>query len=129
MTNTERDKAIWQALGHCWHESKLPAIDVDRSGKYPDGSHDLYECMKCGKYYQRRNLPDFSTDSGKVMLLREVMKLEDWFEFSKIIGFWSVGLRPLKTRHFFIKSELITDTTGKFALEVYDWFFRTGRIK
>jgi hypothetical protein len=127
MTNTERDKAICVALGIEWHESAEDSEKVFIHVICSCGRH--FKCQDTLERHIDVSNPDFSTDSGKVMLLREVMKLEDWFEFSKIIGFWSVGLRPLKTRHFFIKSELITDTTGKFALEVYDWLVKTGRIK
>ena len=49
------------------------------------------------------------------LVLGEMIKREDWMEFSKTIGFWSVGLRPMKERFFFIRCDLILNTTGKLA--------------
>jgi hypothetical protein len=97
----------------------------------------IHVICSCGRHFKCQDTlerhidvsnPDFSTDSGKVMLLREMMKLEDFHRFvAKINGFSLDEDGDMLNNAMPI--DYITDTTGKFALEVYDWFVRTGRIK
>jgi hypothetical protein len=106
MTNQERDKAIWEGLGHKWRECQECEEHPD------DGMCSLMLINSC------RFNPDFSSDAGKVLLLREMMKLEDWQEFvnhlikdGEAYGIGDALLMAL----------LITDSSGKFADAVYDW--------
>jgi hypothetical protein len=55
MTNTERDKAIWQALGHCWHDFTNDPYDIDYT-----------KCRYCKQFVsslptEGQYNPDFST--------------------------------------------------------------------
>jgi len=57
------------------------------------------------------NIPDFTTDSGKIELLRLMMKRDDWPKFAHYVGTHN-GAFPL---------DLITDTTGLLAQAAVEW--------
>lgn len=104
--NEELNKELCWLLGICWHEH----------------SGGMYSCA-CGKTFDsidwllqhiERCNPDFTTDSGKIQLLREMMKVRDLLEF--LLG----------TDDDFV--EMLIDNKGKFALTVRD-FLRTTNDK
>jgi hypothetical protein len=108
MTNTERDKAIWEALGHCWHIRTL--------------INGPTHCKLCNQTNTFN--PNLTSDAGKVLLLREVMKLDDFYLFRRYIVDRCLGGDD-ETDYFLT---YITDTTGKLMNEVFDWMVATGRI-
>ena len=66
----DRNRELCELLGICWHERVC----------------DLTMKCTCGDFHSLSagpfpDNPDFTTDAGKVMLLREMRKREDWFEF------------------------------------------------
>jgi len=114
MTKQERDKAIWEALGHCTHPRKDFGMDEEYHLICGLCKEKIYDC--------RFDVwPDFSSDAGKVLLLREMMKRKDWPEFVQHTD-GAFILDEFKDKMSFMCIELyITDETGKFATEVYDW--------
>lgn len=119
MTNTERDKAICVALGIEWHESAEDSEKVFIHVICSCGRH--FKCQDTLERHIDVSNPDFSTDSGKVMLLREMEKLNDYTEFLYYAQAYQLG-----GAKYFIKN-YITDETGKLADAVYDWLVQTGR--
>lgn len=120
MTNTERDKAIWEGLGECWH-----VLDDDLA------SSNFGSCLKCKAELLEYALlgeenPDFSSDSGKVMLLREMEKLPNGKLFFAKLIYSSLNVEAIDDDGY-IPRELITDETGKLADAVYEWLVQTGR--
>jgi hypothetical protein len=66
-------------------------------------------CEVCGHHSCFEKNPDFTSDSGKIELLRLMMKREDWPEFC---GLWA-GCEMMG--NFYIHIDYITDTTGRLA--------------
>jgi len=89
MSDINRELA--ELLGLCWHE---PIPDI---------------CCKCGS--REPFNPDFTTDPGKIELLRLMMKRDDWPKFAHYVGTHN-GAFPL---------DLITDTTGRLAQAAVEW--------
>lgn len=73
----------------------------------------LLHC-ECGSKGQI-NVPDFTSDTGKVQLLRLMMEREDWDAFQIRINV--VG----KTKYGHIWIDYITDTTGKLRDACLEW--------
>jgi hypothetical protein len=94
----EINKELAGMLGLCWHEWA------------DDG-----ECYKCtlyvGPFGVHPDRPDFTTDSGKIELLRLMQKREDWPKFAHYVGTHN-GAFPL---------DLMTDTTGRLAQAALEW--------
>jgi len=108
MTNTERDKAIWEGLGHKWRECQECEEHPD------DGMCSLMLINSC------RFNPDFTSDAGKVGLLREMMKRRDCIEFVYQINNYE-AYRDDEPIYDKISIDLITGSSGKLADAVYDW--------
>jgi hypothetical protein len=107
MTKQERDKAIWEALGHCTHPRKDFGMDEEYHLICGLCKEKIYDC--------RFDVwPDFSSDAGKVMLLREVKKLDNYPDFLHLLNYDYSWIGS------FIHG-LITDETGKLRNAVYDW--------
>jgi hypothetical protein len=86
----DKNRELCELLGICWHEPIAT----------PDG--ESIRCI-CGKIHWWRGYPDhpdFTTDAGKVMLLREMRKQEDWKKFYNSLH-WST-----------FAEDYILDTTG-----------------
>ena len=105
-----------QEINKAFHEA---------AGKQPDyrGS-----CIRCGHYCSGKHvdctppIPIYPNYAADPRLVIEVMReREDWREFSKVIGFWSVGLRPMRQRIFFVRCDLIMDRTGKLRDLALEW--------
>jgi hypothetical protein len=118
MDNIEQmNKEVAEWLGICWHE------DMSIEGK-PDGA---MLCRHCGQMFAGDHVrnPDFSQDAGIIRLLKEMMKREDWDEFSlevgppiaKTLGF---GRYPLENKSEAINHDYIT-TPGKLLDAVAEW--------
>ena len=102
------NRELCKKLGICWHEW------VGRSSGM--------ECTKCGgRVAYHTSLPpnpDFTTDAGKVQLLREMEKREDWEEFQ---GSMCVGVLDNRVWSWGFPADLILDETGKLAQLALDW--------
>jgi hypothetical protein len=105
-------------LGLCWHKF----IYTGGYGSSPDKmTRQVKKCSKCGK---KANIygdeyPDFTTDSGKIELLRLMEKRADWPEFLWFL--WDKeGIQIGVVYKAFISNKgiphiYITDTTGLLA--------------
>jgi hypothetical protein len=106
----DKNKELCELLGLCWHE---PIPDI---------------CCKCGS--REPFNPDFSTDSGKIELLRlmPVEFVESLFSISEVEYH---SYRPEKRMIVFAKFiDLITDTTGLLAQAAREWLTaQKGGIK
>jgi hypothetical protein len=107
MTTDEMNKRVWLWLDdkHCWHEPTLF-----------DERHIYWKCANCNKEHIHKEWfdnPDFTTDAGAVLLLREMMKREDWPEIYKDIG-------CQRERPYGIPPEFLT-TPGKLLQAVSEW--------
>jgi len=109
-----KDKDIVEAFGGCWHESTFQTMNR----KTPGGKRwqdKAFICDKCGKRHAVN--PDFTTDAGKVQLLKEMRKRVDWHLFVHEIGKCNSG-------HFYsdyVEIDYITDTAGKFRDATWKW--------
>jgi len=72
----EKNGEICKLLGLPWHEVK----EVHDMGMFG------YSICICGKKDCYEHNPDFSTDAGRVQLLREMMKRDDWEDFLESVG-------------------------------------------
>jgi hypothetical protein len=101
--DTNREFA--ELVGICWHEW------VENKG------HDaeLLMCKKCWKYPEEvGQSPDFCADPR--LVLREMMKRDDWPEFCASIGLyeqWDQGEQGTEQEWMLVNVNLILDTTGK----------------
>jgi hypothetical protein len=59
---------------------------------------------------------DFTTDSGKIELLRLMMKRKDWPEFLDKVGWCSRW-----EKHSYLYIDYLTDTTGKLRDAALEW--------
>ena len=114
MTNEEMNRYVAEKLGLCCHERDPDGLIINTKAK----------CLHCDKKlpikftemgYEFFN-PNFTTDAGKVELLRLMVEREDYMKFvkfmeSKLYGDWVAELF-----HY------ITDKTGKLLKAAYDWF-------
>jgi hypothetical protein len=93
------NKRLCEKLGICWHEQV-------------DGQ--TLQCKHCGNpmLFPWQQHPDFTTDAGKVMLLREMLKRKDWPEFYRSLK-WSVFVE-----------DYILDTTGQLRDKCIDFLNR-----
>jgi len=103
-----RDKDIAKALGLCWHEI---------TGYV---GNDIPSCS-CGENLYGNTVhknPDFTSDAGKVQLLREMMKREDFYEFmvKSSIG---IGYKSYN----WIGINYILDTAGKLRDAAWEWLY------
>jgi hypothetical protein len=107
-------------LGLCWHKF----IYTGGYGSSPDKmTRQVEKCSKCGK---KANIygdeyPDFTTDSGKIELLRLMEKREDWLEFAEVNFVIQYDDYSYKA---FIPVSLMTDTTGLLAQAAVEFLRR-----
>jgi len=123
LTNTEKlalNKRACELLGICWHE---PIFDGSRI------------CLHCGALlaYGKANdplskeefnvmaNPDFTTDAGKVELLRLIRKQKDWYYFVKQMDIGLVRRNPIGERFTLLNTEYILDTTGLLLKAAVEW--------
>jgi hypothetical protein len=104
--NLALNKRACELLGICWHEA------IANNDKYYEATHEGWRCS-CGRSVPciNRN-PDFTTDPGKVELLRLMMQREDWRNFRD--GYLCV-------HGDYIPCKLITDTTGLLLKAAVEW--------
>jgi len=95
----EKNRELAELLGLCWHERITSRLC--NCGFIPTG----FEIIENHISY---NNPDYTSDAGKVQLLREMEKREDWLNFLN-----KVGLGGGYRRRLSIYIEYILDTSGK----------------
>lgn len=101
MATDQINKRLAELVGIPWNE---PWEELDEC----TGKVEI-----CGKY----DNPDFCADPR--LVLREMMKREDWRLFSMVKGFWNVHRHPVATPTYtdaYLNVDDILDTTGKLAL-------------
>jgi hypothetical protein len=113
--NEELNKELCELLGICWHE-EVPTDPVE------------YRLCTCGVHIEnlmflqghcKQSNPDFTTDSGKVQLLREMEKRKDSYGFFLYNG-------EVKTSWdgrdlYNISVDYLLDNTGKLAIAARDF--------
>ena len=107
MTNEEKNRQVAEWLGIPWH-----TLTEQGPGRPPICSCNGRETIQ-SQYHLDQN-PDFTTDSGKVELLREMMKRDDWEEFYMYVGCQRLlpyGFPPV----------LIIDTSGLLLNAAWEW--------
>jgi hypothetical protein len=65
--------------------------------------------------------PDFTTDAGKVELLRLIRKQKDWYYFVKQMDIGLVRRNPIGERFTLLNTEYILDTTGLLLKAAVEW--------
>ena len=111
-----KNKRFAELVGICWCEPEYYNEDIDK-------------CHKCGAIYStgRRSTahPDFAADPR--IVLREMMKREDWPEFSNEIGpckhkpdISPFNYPPMEASEA-VYYEYILDTTGKLRDAAIEW--------
>jgi len=97
----DKNKELAELLGLCWHECNYTVCD-----------------------YCTEN-PDFTSDAGKVQLLRLMMErddFEDFFDHIKGSFYNQIHLR----KENMIPLDYITDTTGKLRDACLEWLKEKG---
>ena len=130
MTKDDLNRKLCGLLGICWHNMEyVPAIEGN--------TREWWKCS-CGKCFAKvgealqhisdNPKPDFTSDAGKVQLLREMMKREDFDIFIKTVGSIKCCVSATYTRADappitevcvwgmpVVRVDLILDTTGQLA--------------
>ena len=101
----DKNRELHELLGLCWHE----IVAIDRIN---------YVCS-CGKVYKIDDKyacvnPDYAADPR--LVLREMMKREDWFEFVN-----EIGQMEQNEGSDMIYLIYILDTTGKLRDLAIEW--------
>ena len=112
MTSNDKtalNKRACELLGICWHENIWHDPQEIEEVIFYD------KCYDCGKLLRDCDRPDFTTDSGKVELLR-LMKSErrgeSWDKFTEYLIRY-IWPRDIPSEFLALAIEkLITDTTG-----------------
>lgn len=99
MTNEEKSRAVWEALGERWFVSYI--------------LQDLN--------------PDLTSDDGKVKLLRKMEKQKDGKLFFAKLIYRGNNVQAIDDDGY-IPRKLITDQTGKLLNLAYKWLIKTGMI-
>jgi hypothetical protein len=122
------NRELAELLGLCWHE-------------YIPKSEDEWATMVCSKCRKETNnldaqfpnvIPvyDFGSDSGKIELLRLMMKREDWPEFISTVGKYSIiSGEPEEPFDPWIRLDYILDTTGLLAQAARDFLKGQNKFK
>ena len=101
-----KDRDIVEALGGCWHEFNI-------------GIAQYQYCIRCKiSIYDFIAAPDFTSDAGKVQLLREMKEREDWSKFLSHIYCSSYRANECSIEWACC---LILDTTGKLRDFAWEW--------
>ena len=118
--NEDLNKELCELLGIVWHEMKIKIGDRVYNqclcGFFADSSNDA-------KKHVKENNPDFTTDSGKVQLLREIRK-RDWVGLIEKIGMrYHPAYSQSRAREtiYYIEAAFILDDTDKLAAVVRDF--------
>jgi len=109
----DKNKELAELLGLCWHE----AVELCKLGHIRPSCTCGYSCKTWAGIdtHIKANRPDFTTDAGKVQLLRLMMDNQKWIEqFELLPNCW-------------LLISYITDTTGKLRDVCLDWMRKEGR--
>ena len=110
-----RDKDIVEKLGGCWHEFNIGVA----------GYHYCIHCKVMSIYDFIAN-PDFTSDAGKIQLLRKLMESKDWHHFIGLISNDWNGPNGIIIDNFL--SRYIADPIrlhpGKLRDAVWEWLYR-----
>lgn len=96
-----QNRRLAELFGICW-------IDVNNLD-------DEGICLKCGKAYESHSNPDFAADPR--LVLREMMKREDWMYFHESIGCLDPEHRYLDA----VLIDYILDQTGLLRDRAVEW--------
>ena len=113
-----KDREIVEALGGKWH-SHISQKFMDEDNYFGCSCGNFFPSFVAIKQHIGRKNPDFTSDAGKVQLLRELSKREDWHEFI-------CYMIPVKNYDSYILSAIdivkyILDTTGKLRDQAIKW--------
>ena len=118
------NREICEKLRICWHE---PKSGYDRLIK-----NDKMECVKCGGWFKVHPLdlrfidnPDYTSDPGKIQLLREMQKREDFPLFMARLMYMGDNIEAIDWDNN-IDVDLILDITGKLAKEAIEFMRKEG---
>ena len=67
---------------------------------------------------------DFTTDAGKIMLLREMQKRKGWYEFCRLVGVPEHKYRNGEISTYLVEARYILDTTGQLRDKCIDFLNR-----
>jgi hypothetical protein len=115
------NKELAELLGLCWHEY--------------DHWEGRYQVCRCGvkHFYSDKPVdwanPDFASDSGKIELLRLMMKREDWSKFAVYIWDAEVVINSQVIPQVAITIIYITNTTGRLAQAAVEFLKGQNKFK
>jgi 50S ribosomal subunit-associated GTPase HflX len=116
------NRELTELLGLCWHD-------------YQEKSHEEWNvmvCQKCGietngleAQFQKYWNPNFTTDSGKIELLRLMMKRENADDCIQTQDFLeTIGKSGILNIEDMVRVDLILDTTGLLAQTAVEFLRR-----
>ena len=118
FTYEQMNEDVVKWLGRCYHEIEFIPLgpeefpyckhcrrqDISWHWEYPDG-----HCVRIPD-----DRPDFSKGTGIILLLKEMMKREDWKLFADMI----IGVRVLN--HHYVHTDYIIEE-GALLKAVWEW--------
>ena len=115
------NRRLHEAFGHCWHESFVvvqPYIEYEQDR--------IVKCVHCEKQGSQSDLsnPDYAADPR--LVLREMMKREDWIDFFQWASDHKKMLDYNGRGSVFIKLKYLLDTTGKLRDIAIEWLEKGG---
>jgi hypothetical protein len=108
----ELSKELCGLLGICWHIEAPKESYLGQDGKY------YMTCLVCGEtkidrfgfYFN----PDFTSEAGRVQLLKLILSRVDWPRIANHIGYWK------NTTTWYIHPSYMLDDNGAFAIAARD---------
>jgi len=125
MTQQQKDKLNKQLcglLGICWHEfnSKDSKRALARSRIFGGSGR---ECKKCGigiESEKRKDNPDFTSEVGRVQLLKLMMKIKNYEDFGDL-WFLFACWDDKENKVYAVPTKYLTDDNGAFARAARDF--------
>ena len=117
MTSQEKDRYICEKLVIHWHEYQW------RSGSTVETYFSECSCGHKTHFIesQKKN-PDFTSEAGRVQLLKLISKRPDFLKFLSSTYVWLVKSDAV-TAHW---ADMFLDDTGKFRDAVFKWIGGEG---
>ena len=126
MTQQQKDelnKQLCGLLGICWHETG--GVGVEENGR-------IYsQCRICKKIFRDREWgynelgyessnPDFTTEVGRVQLLKLMMKIKNYEDFGDL-WFLFACWDDKENKVYAVPTKYLTDDNGAFARAARDF--------
>ena len=116
----DKNQELCRLLGLPWHEHVSQKFMDDLNYSTCSCGNSFPSIVSLYNHLKHKN-PDYTSDAGKVQLLREMRKRKDWVMFiGKICSTYRIGREYV----LYILDDYILNTTGKLGDVVIEWLRR-----